>query len=86
MVQRQMGHGIETSRVRCHELGPNVTAILARLAGLDVMREANRAKAQQQQEAQRRVGLNVKGRSGAGSDHKTPRPADTRTRDVDRER
>jgi len=53
---------------------------------LDVMREANRAKAQQQQEAQRKAGLNVTGRPKTRGDQQTPRPEDPRTREDDRER
>jgi hypothetical protein len=50
------------------------------------MREMNRAKAQAQQESQRRAGLNVKGRRHTHGDLATPWLEDTRTRDDDRER
>ena len=52
---------------------------------LDVMREANRAKAQQQ-EAQRKAWLNVKDRPNTRGDQWAPQPKDLRTRDDDRER
>jgi hypothetical protein len=53
---------------------------------LDVMREANRAKAQAQQDAQRKAGLNVTGRQNTRDDQATTQPRDSRTRDDDRER
>ena len=53
---------------------------------LDVMREANRAKAQAQQDAQRKAGLNVTGRPNTRDDQATPQPMDSRTRDDDPER
>ncbi|KFF58202.1 hypothetical protein JF66_20320, partial [Cryobacterium sp. MLB-32] len=53
---------------------------------LDVMREANRAKAQQQQEGQRKAGLNVTGRPSTRDDQQAPRSGEPRTPDNDRER
>jgi non-canonical (house-cleaning) NTP pyrophosphatase len=50
------------------------------------MREANRAKAQAQQDAQRKAGLNVTGRQNTRDDQATTQPRDSRTRDDDRER
>lgn len=52
---------------------------------LNVMREANRAKAQRQQDVQRQAGLNVKGRPSTRGDQALPQPEDPRARDGDRE-
>ena len=50
------------------------------------MREANRVKAQLQQEAQRKAGLSVKGCPNTRGDQSPPRLEDPRTRGDDRER
>jgi hypothetical protein len=67
-------------------MNPVVSQAPTPRTALDVMREANRAKAQAQQDAQRRAGLNVTGRQNTRADQATPQPKDSRTRDDERER
>ena len=63
-----------------------VPRVPATRTSLDVMREANRAKAQKQQEAQRKAGLNVRGTAKTRGDQRAPQREDPRTRGDDRKR
>ena len=78
----QKARDVATART----VNPAAPQITKPRTGLDVMREANRAKAQAQQDAQRKAGLNVTGRQNTRDDQATPQPQDSRTRDDDRER